>query len=250
MCEYRGKTLLFLRRPSQISFHLPTGRVSLCWVEQPHHPTGLKKWSDERGKEYCCCLLKEMKEQLKSSHPWKERKIELTLWSVNRRWRWYVWKLHAFIYGWLIGQRHCFVHFSLTLCSVGHRVNGENSSGGWGWYSNEWTENVRLSIFSILLLETMSPFFVPLVWQYTEMVDWFEYSSQNGLPTKIYTIAVWFKSREIIYKSRFFSTMISIFPHWSITINIDIMRRRYHNLFDYCLCYLSIERVWKNEEGI
>ena len=80
--------------------------------------------------------------------PSMKRKENWTLCSVDRRWRWDVWKWHTFIYGWVIGQRYCLVYFSLPLYLVDHRINGEHSSGRWEWYSNECTENVRACLFS------------------------------------------------------------------------------------------------------
>ena len=99
-----------------------------------------------------------------------------------------------------------------------------------------------LMIFLLIILISTTLFF--------DNVCFDDKGYSRGLSTKIFTIAVWFKNKEIIYISRLLSTMISIFPHWNITILIDIIRRRYHNFFDYCLCDLSIGRVRKNEEGI
>ena len=188
----------------------------------------------------------EKKWKSNSTHPNHEKKenFEVTLCSVDCRWRWYVWKWHVLIYGSSIGQRHRFVFFSLGLCSVGHRVSGENSSGRWKWSLVYFLDIVpwnNVAILSPSRLTNIDMF---------DWVVWFEYSSQTSLSTKIFTIAVWFKSKKIIYQSQLFSTMISIFAHWSITIFIDIVRRRYHNLFNYCLCHVSIGRVRKNEEGI
>ena len=110
------------------------------WLEE-------KVWG--KGKRNMVAVYS-MKWKSHSNHPTHEKKekIELSLCSVDRRWRSYVWKWHAFMYGWLISQRHCLVYFSLPLCLVDHRVNGEHSSGRWEWYPNECTENVRACLFS------------------------------------------------------------------------------------------------------
>ena len=206
----------------QSFFVLGETTTSPIWLEE-------MVWGKGMGKEYGCCLLKEMTEPLNSSHPWKKRKNwTYFVFSWSSRWRWYVWELHVFVYSWSIGQRHCFVCFSVPLCSVGHRVNWENSSGRWKWSLvyfldiTAWNNVIILSSFRLTHIDMF------------DWVVWFEYSSQNGLSTKIFTIAVGFKSREIIYQCPLFSTMICIFPYWSITILIDIMRRRYSSLFDHC----------------
>ena len=98
-----------------------------------------------------------------------------------------------------------------------------------------------------------------------DWVVWFEYSSQAGLSTKIYTIAVLFKSTEIIYqswlsqrRSAFFhieaSRYLLISRDESTTMSLSCINRKSsnkwrRNLILRCSCRVMIN-VWKIQKHL
>ena len=145
------------------------------WLEE-------KVWGKGKGKRNMVAVYS-MKWKTHSTHPThekKRKKVELTLCSVDRRWRWYVWKWHVFIYGWLIGERHCLVYFSLSLCV--QSVIG-------------WMEKIAQTDENDNQMNGLKMF----AWNNVAIL-----SSCRLTNIDMFDRVVWFKSREIIYRFRLY----------------------------------------------